>query len=74
MSDRSREFQAQGDVRMAEIEHRKAFSDLAFAVYEAEAPPGGWPPAIEEKLVRCREAATRMRDATRALDRVRNRG
>ncbi len=71
---RMRQWNAERAARIVHIEHAKAFSDLAHAVYDSVPPPGGWPAAVQEHLDTCREVSTRMRDAVHTFDRLRNRG
>jgi len=73
MSDQARQFRSESAAWVVEIDHKKAFADLAYAVFASEPPAGGWPPDIEEKLAVCREASARLRDVMRTLDRSRNR-
>jgi len=73
-TQKTRQWEAERMARVVQIEHAKAFSELAHAVYTSEPPPGGWPPEVQQRIDDCRRVSERMRDAARVVDRATNRG
>lgn len=72
-TQKTRQWEAERAYRIVLIEHSKAFSDLAHAVYASDPPLGGWPEAVQQRLDDCKRVAERIHQAHKDLDRASNR-